>query len=294
MRKSVLLLIGVLIVFIFLGILMMQSLVVVQRIASVSDVVGDVYVQARGESDFRALGATEHVLAGSTVKTTADSAVTLNWVDGSRIRLGPETSINVRKCSLNTSTKETTSLFDLDAGRVWVRVLTMLRGKSKFEIRTPTATAGVRGTVFYVEVADAGETTVAVYEGAVSVEAEEVATTVRPQQQAIAAEGSAPTVMPAVGDLAWEQHQGIIGPRLDLDIGPEVTVAADQSTLTVSGVAEPGAKVTINGSPVELDPMNRFAAEVPIGAAPDGMLVVSATDVRGHATVRAIAVTRGA
>ncbi|MGC9317638.1 MAG: FecR family protein [Armatimonadota bacterium] len=294
MRKSVVLLIGVLVVFMFLGILMVQSLVVVQRIASVSDVVGDVYVRARGNAEFQPLGATEHVLAGSAVKTGVDSTVTLNWVDGSRIRLGPKTSIKVRKCSLNTSTKKATSLFELDAGHIWARVLTMLRSESKFEIRTPTATAGVRGTVFYVGVGETGETTLAVYEGAVSLEADASAETVQPGQQAMVVEGSAPSVMPATGDLDWAQQQGIIGPRLDLDLGPEVTVDADDRTLTVSGIAEPGAQVTINGSPVKLDRRNRFAAEVPIADAPEGMVVVSATDIRGHTTVRAIAVTRAA
>ncbi len=295
MRKSAVLLISVLGVFIFLGFMLMQSLVIVQRIASVSDVVGEVSVKARSDSDFTPLGDTRQVLAGSEVRTGPDSAVTLNWVNGSRIRLGPETSVRVRKCSLNTNTKATTSLFDLDMGRIWVRVLSMVGGKSKFEIRTPTATAGVRGTVFFVEVDRTGSTAVAVYEGAVEVATDTGRATVGEGQQAtVGPGGSAPAISHQAGDgPRWREHSGIIGPRLDLDTGTQVTVPAGVETVTITGVSEPEATVTINGSPVTLDRNNRFSAEVPVGGANDGMIVVSASDSRGGETVRAIAVAQG-
>ncbi|MGI5819112.1 MAG: FecR family protein, partial [Armatimonadota bacterium] len=292
MRKSAVLLVGVLGIFILLGVLMMQSLFIVQRIASVSEAAGEVFVKTATEDDFRPLGDTEHVLAGYMVRTGLDSGVTLNWVDGSRVRLGPETSVLVRKCSLNTNTKETTSLFDLDAGRIWVRVLSALGGKTKFEVRTPTATAGVRGTVFSVAVDEAGQTSVSVYEGEVAVETDGTTATVTPGLQAIVEGGTAQVDEQPAEALHWDGQSGIIGPRLDLDQGERATVAADAESVTISGVAEPGATVTINGSPVEIDRSSRFAAQVPVDGSTDGVIVVTATDYRGGQTVRAISLTR--
>ena len=288
MRKSAILLVGVLGIFIFLGVLMMQSLVIVQRIASVSGVAGEVFVKAATDDDFRPLGDTEHVLAGYMVRTGTDGAVTLNWVDGSRIRLAPETSIRVRKCSLNTNTKQTTSLFDLDVGRIWVRVLSALGGKTKFEVRTPTATAGVRGTVFSVAVDEAGQTSVAVFEGEVAVETDGGSATVAPGQQATVAGNAAQVSPQPEAVVEWERQSGIIGPRLELEVGDTVTVAEGAESVTITGTSEPGATVTINGSPVELDAKNAFTAQVPVDGATDAMIVVTASDYRGGQTVRAV------
>jgi len=288
MRKSAILLVGVFGIFLFLAVLMMQSLVIVQRIASVSGAAGDVFVKAATDDDFRPLGETEHVLAGYMVRTGANGGVTLNWVDGSRVRLAPDTTIRVRKASLNTSTKERTSLFDLDAGRIWVRVVSALSGKTKFEVRTPTATAGVRGTVFSVAVEETGETSVAVYEGEVQVDGEAGTASVTPGQQA-RVDGEQPTVASAPEDgLDWSEQGGIIGPRLDLNVGETMQVPEEASSVTISGISEPRATVTINGTPVELNRKNEFAAEIPVDGATDGMIVVTATDYRKGQTVKAV------
>lgn len=288
MRKSAMLLIGVLAIFIVVGVFMMQSLMIVQRIASLSGVAGEVFVKAATDEDFRPLGDTEHVLAGAVVRTGATGDVTLNWVDGSRIRLAPETSIRVRKCSLNTGTKETTSLFDLDAGRIWVRVLSALGGKTKFEVRTPTATAGVRGTVFSVAVGEEGDTSIAVYEGEVAVETGSGSASVAPGQQAVVEADAARVISQSEEALEWEKQVGIIGPRLELGAGETLAVPAGAESVTISGISEPGATVTINGTPVELDRKNSFSAEVPITDSADDMIVVTATDYRGGQTVRAV------
>jgi hypothetical protein len=291
MRKSAILLVGVLGIFIFLAVLMMQSLVIVQRIASVSGVAGEVFVKSATDDDFRPIGDAEHVLAGYMVRTGTEGDVTLNWVDGSRLRLAPETTIRVRKAALNTNTKQSTSLFDLDTGRIWIRVLSALGGKTKFEVRTPTATAGVRGTVFSVAVDESGHTSVAVYEGEVEVDTEAGTASVTPGQQA-SVEGEVARVSSLAEDaLNWTAQAGIIGPRLELDSEETVIVPDGVESVTISGVSEPGATVTINGTSVQLDQSNAFAAEVPVDGVADGIIVINATDYRGGQTVKAVSVT---
>lgn len=290
MGKSAVLLVGVLCVFIILGTMMMQSLVIIQRIASVSEAAGDVYVRSPGDQDFHALGESVRVAAGYTVRTGENGTVTLNWVDGSRVRLAPNTTVQVRKCSLNTSTKQLTSLFDLDAGRIFARVVSAPERAVKFEVHTPSATAIVHGTVFSVSVEDGGSTDVAVYEGEVVLSARAGSATLSPGQQASARQDAAPVASPDDSRDAWREQQGIIGPRLDLDAGETIALSPGAGSVTLSGTSEPGAVVTINGTPVQLDRRNRFVAEVSAGAAADGMIVIAAADNRGGQTVRAISI----
>jgi len=298
MRKSAVLLIMVFAVLMVIGIALVQSLVIVQRIAAISDIDGSVLVQKRGESDFRPIEAKTHVLAGTLVKTGPDGGVTLNWVDGSRLRMGPDTQLRVRKCVLNTSNHASVALFDLDVGTIWVRVLELVGERSKFEIRTPTATAGVRGTVFSVSVGADDQTSVSVYEGAVEVAgAGHGATATASAGQTAVADPTASTVQSrAMSDAQrrdWATLSGFIGPRLDLDDPGPVTVAADATSVTVSGIAEPGAQVTIENQPVELNRTNRFSQTVTVPAdAAEFDIVISATDHRGGKTEVVLSVTR--
>ena len=294
MRKSAVLLVGVLVLFIFLAIALMQSLVIVQRIAHVSGIMGSVYLQKAGEADFRPITAETRVLAGTLIKTGPDGQVDLNWVDGSRVRLAPDTRLRVRKCSLNTSTRASTSLFDLDVGRIWIRVLELLGERSKFEIRTPTATAGVRGTVFSVEVDQSGRMDVAVYEGAVAISGGgEELTASAGESASIGGGAAAARSMTPSEREQWQGLAGFVGPRLDMDEAGPVKVAEDATTVTVSGVSEPGAQVTVDGTPVELDRNIRFTFTAPVPAdAADLDLVIEARDSRGGVTSMTLPVTR--
>ena len=298
MRKSAVLLIVVFAALMVVGIALVQSLMIVQRIAGISDIAGSVLVQKRGESDFRPVEAKTHVLAGTLVKTGPDGGVTLNWVDGTRLRMGPDTQLRVRKCVLNTSNHASVALFDLDVGTIWVRILELIGERSKFEIKTPTATAGVRGTVFSVSVGADNRTTVSVFEGAVAVaNASHGAVTTASAGQTAVADSTASTVQSgAMTDVElrrWEALSGFTGPRLDLDDPGPVAIAADATEVIVSGIAEPGARITMENQPVELGRNNRFSEAVTVPAdAAEFDIVVSATDFRGGKTETVLSVTR--
>ncbi|MGD9498381.1 MAG: FecR domain-containing protein [Armatimonadota bacterium] len=292
MGKPALLLVGVFAVFLLLAVMLLQALVIVQRIATVSEVAGEVTAKARTDEGFGPLREGQHVVAGTTVRTGASGTVTLNWVDGSRVRLGPETVLRVRKCAMNRNTKAATSLFDLDAGRIWVRVLSLVGGTGKFEVRTPTATAGVRGTVFSIAVDESRRTEVAVYEGAVAVASRAGRTIVRPGEALLAADDALQPCRPPSAGVNWQEQTGIIGPRLDLDGGSQVQVRAGARSVTIAGVSEPGATVTIDGTRVRLDENSRFTAEVPLAGREEAMILVAASDARGGTTVRAVSLSR--
>lgn len=286
MGKSALLLVGVLALFIFLAVAMTQSLMIVQRIATVSGIVGPVWVKKPAEADFRPLVADTQVLAGTRIRTGPGGEVTLNWVDGTRVRLAPDSELQVRKCSLNTRTQATTTLFDLSAGKIWVRVLQLLGERSKFEIRTPTATAGVRGTVFSVAVDPTGKMEVEVFEGAVAISGAGRNLTANAGESAVVSNSTVATSALSKDDLReWQRMAGVVGPRLDLDSAGPLQVPRDTATVVISGVSEPGARVTVAGEVVALDRKNRFAHEVIVPPNTNEFeVVVRAEDARGGVT----------
>lgn len=91
-------------------------------------------------------------------------------------------------------------------GTIWVQVNKSLSRVFDFSVETPTAIAGVRGTVFLVRVAPDGTTTVAVYRGAVEVAAAEGSVLVTGGRGTVVAPGS-PPALPGPLDRLLDQNR---------------------------------------------------------------------------------------
>ena len=68
-----------------------------------------------------------------------------------RLELKENSHLRLNTLSESPSSGDRVTLLDLAVGKVLVHAQ-KLRGESKFEVRTPTSTTGVRGTVFEVSV----------------------------------------------------------------------------------------------------------------------------------------------
>jgi hypothetical protein len=283
MRKAAVLLVSVAVIFILVGGLMTQSLLVLQRVAAVKEVKGEAWVKPRSQDEFIALAGRQRVQAGDTVKTGKDGEVELYWLDGTRIKMGADTLMTVLKCQINTATKSETSMFKLDVGRLWIRVLKVLSHKSKFEIKTPTATAGVRGTVFSVAVTPDGATSVTVREGQVAVVAEGTTGSIAANQIASTSEGLKPTALPEDWGL-WVDHDGVAGPNLEITSPLETEKYRAGSVIEIRGEAELGGQVTVNGQSVPLGLKGRFKTMLTLPEAKEAIVKVVATDARGFVT----------
>ena len=170
MRRAALLAVVAFVLIMFTGIVVVNSLNVVQRVTFIDHVRGTVEARQPGEGAFKPLAGEARVLSGTVLRTGKDAGALLHWADGTRLEAGPESRLTVLKCRLDKRTNAAVSLFKLDVGRIFVRVVRALSANSKFEIHTPTATAGVRGTEFSICVSPDGTTEVLVYEGNVSVD----------------------------------------------------------------------------------------------------------------------------
>lgn len=286
MRKAATLLILLTVICIFVGAVITQSVIILQRVAAVSDVQGVVQVKPRGEQAFTPLADRVRVNAGDVVKTGENAGLVLTWLDGTRMRIGANTVMTVLKCQINTVNNAETTMFRLDLGRVWIRVLKVLSQKSKFEIVTPTATAGVRGTVFSVAVSPEGKTMVSVVEGAVALDAGGKQSLVEKGQMSTATvSGAQLAPLAADEDRLWQSNVTIANPNLAImepAVGAKVPAG---SQVTVKGRAELGASVAVNGQPVPLRLKGLFDATVTAPTKPGTFVIkIEVKDARGYVT----------
>jgi len=109
------------------------------------------------------------VAAGHFIKTSQKGIVELTLPDGSIVRLASNSLLKIDK-SLFPKTGLRNFSARLFLGSVWSNV-TKLSGKKKhvYRIQTPTAMAGVRGTIYQVKTAADKSTDILVYEGKVGV-----------------------------------------------------------------------------------------------------------------------------
>ncbi|MBN9411262.1 MAG: FecR domain-containing protein [Burkholderiales bacterium] len=117
----------------------------------------------------RPLAAGDTVPEGSRIDVGDDGFVTLRLADGSTLRLpaGSRARLDELRQAPGGAARST---IGLERGRIDSTVAPLTSPRSRFEVRTPLATGGVRGTTFGVAVADDGSFIGDVREGSVQVQ----------------------------------------------------------------------------------------------------------------------------
>ncbi len=93
------------------------------------------------------------VKQGDVIKTEANAKATILFLDGSVMRLAPSTEIKVEKLALDEDKGVVESAYDLAYGTM-MGVMGSLFGspESSYDVNTPTAVSGVRGSIHVVSV----------------------------------------------------------------------------------------------------------------------------------------------
>ena len=126
-------------------------------VAVVLSASGSVSVSA-GDGSERPAGAGEGLHVGETIQTGPDSRVELAIKRGSVVRIMADSHFSVEHSVAVGETGRETQTY-LERGRLYA-VVERTEAESSFDVRTPTAIAGVRGTSFRVSV---GQDTTEVY-----------------------------------------------------------------------------------------------------------------------------------
>ncbi len=112
----------------------------------------DVFVKCAG-GEWQAAKDGMVIMPGDVVKTASSGSVEV-MLDGGkvgRVDVKAGSLFRINKAGTNPATGDKTTLLELAVGKLIAHV-EKLQGNSKFEVRTPTALTGVRGTVFEVTV----------------------------------------------------------------------------------------------------------------------------------------------
>ena len=142
-----------------------------QRAASASTILsildGSASV-ARGAATFAAASDGDIVNTGDRVQTADRSHAMVTFFDGSTLEIEPATTVQIEEASSAASGAIAIRIAQT-LGRTWASVQKLTRADSKFELRTPTLSAAVRGTGFITEVLADGTSSVQTTDGSVQV-----------------------------------------------------------------------------------------------------------------------------
>jgi hypothetical protein len=141
----------------------------VPRYAVITSVEGSVMIQAAGEAI--ALPAQENmeVKAGDLIITGAASGAVVLFDDGSLSRIDANSRIEIEVMHREGADGPDVTGIKNSLGAIWNNVKDVIKRNSRFEVNTPQAVAGVRGTLFVAKTAGNGETLFRVYEGMIGV-----------------------------------------------------------------------------------------------------------------------------
>lgn len=130
----------------------MESTLDGRRYGTLKNPERDVFVKSPG-GEWKPAADGMVILPGDIVKTASAASVKV-MMDGGKVGtvdIQEGSLFRISKAETDQKTGDKTTLLDLAIGKVLVRA-GKLQGGSKFEVRTPTALTGVRGTVFEVTV----------------------------------------------------------------------------------------------------------------------------------------------
>ncbi|RMF06800.1 MAG: hypothetical protein D6762_08750 [Candidatus Neomarinimicrobiota bacterium] len=128
--------------------------------------LGQVEVQPGGTGDWERALPNRKVFVGDVIRTQAKSRCEITLSTGGKVRIGADSELELN--AANVKPMEKTYQANLRKGNAWVSAKAAFGEKKNVSVRTPTAVAAIRGTV-YRTVAGEEESSVLVYKGKVDV-----------------------------------------------------------------------------------------------------------------------------
>lgn len=130
---------------------------------------GQIQVKKGGETEWSAARPNMILLENDQIRVLAKSRAELILDNQSVMRLSENTWLTMQKLEEETTTRKETASMRLSLGKLWTRTAKLFNPSSRYDVTTPTAIAGVMGTVYQVSVAEDKSTNIQVFQGAVNV-----------------------------------------------------------------------------------------------------------------------------
>jgi hypothetical protein len=243
--------------------------------------------RAFGAGPYTPLAAGMTLGEGDRLRTGHEGFVTLELADGSHVTVSPDAMVEIGKLRQTALTGASDRVLNLQHGEVESEVTHATQKDDRFQIRSPSVVAGVRGTRFRVSY-DTGQqqTSVEVLDGAVGVDP----ASVRPPAPGVPLQASVQLVSAHFGNVSGAS--GSIGVPIALLAAPSLTEPGkiqDGKTVAFDLVPESdaaGYRVQIARDADLLDLIRDMPVKAPhadFGDLPDGTYFVriSAVDRNG-------------
>lgn len=162
-------------------------------VARLNSIVGSVTIKEDFNGKTRPIAEGEYVFIDDTLYTGTDSTATIEFVDGSRLLLQPNSHLKFDHVGIYPGTGMTDTRLKLEQGRVETQVAPKKGEASRFEISTPAGITSVRGTDYRVSAEpEQAESRTEVIGGNVSVTSHDESRLIHPGFGTIASASSPP------------------------------------------------------------------------------------------------------
>ena len=175
---------------------------VAQNEALVTMVQGTARVFTKGAMAGRVLKKGDRLKKDDVIKVAEKSRLEIRFPDGTMMRLSEKSSIKMRDVFYNRQTEGKKVYVDLSVGKLWATVKKLVTPDSSVVVETSNAVAGVRGTVYRVNVEEDKSALIKVYSGSVYVANPPKEATDRPPMQV-----SKPTEVPGPREVPPPYHE---------------------------------------------------------------------------------------
>ncbi|MBY3564182.1 FecR domain-containing protein [Rhizobium laguerreae] len=189
-------------------------------------VAGSVIARKIGEevrfidvSDWRVVDINQDLLTGDVLRTNANGQLAIVFSDHTQVRLGRNSSLQVKKMAAGGDT-----VLNLQSGTIWARAE---RGGQGLTVETPAAAAAIRGTDWTMTV-EGAKTSMIVLEGRVALSNPQGSVEVNEGEGAVATIGQAPTKIISVNPDDREQMLFYLDLRDGFDLMPTSPLRADR------------------------------------------------------------------
>ncbi len=130
---------------------------------------GQVQVRKSTSAAWSSAAPNQILYALDEIRALAKSRAELILDNQSVLRLSENTHLALKQLDVEPASKKETTSVGLSLGKLWTKASKVFNRSSRLEVRTPTAIAGVQGTVYAVNVENERATNIQVYDGAVAV-----------------------------------------------------------------------------------------------------------------------------
>ena len=147
-----------------LSVFFISCLIAQQPFGKISLPLGKVQVQTNG--NWSRAKPNQPIFEGNHIRTQAKSRCEITLKGGGKVRIGENAELELNEADVKPMMKNFNA--NLKKGSIWVSAKAAFGEKKNVAVRTPTAVAAIRGTVFKAKAGD-DESSVQVYDGKVDV-----------------------------------------------------------------------------------------------------------------------------